>query len=125
MGEWSYSFTILDFDTRWNLVLKFTPRKIYPRGKSLHYRFERRLGGPQSRSGHCRLRKSLPFPGIEPRSSSLQPVGIPTELSRLSNASTSAIKIFAVIMITVYRFIDFIVVITIVTISLSSLFIRQ
>jgi hypothetical protein len=30
MGEWSYSSTILDLDTRWRLVVSFTPRPLYP-----------------------------------------------------------------------------------------------
>jgi hypothetical protein len=39
-----------------------------PRGKSPRYRLDRRLGGPQSRSGSCGLEKNLlPLLGIEPR----------------------------------------------------------
>jgi hypothetical protein len=32
-------------------VVRFTPQPLYPRGKSLLYSLDRRLGGPQSRSG--------------------------------------------------------------------------
>jgi hypothetical protein len=32
-------------------VVSFTPRPLYPRGKSPRYLLDRRLGGPQSRSG--------------------------------------------------------------------------
>jgi hypothetical protein len=45
----------------------------------------KRLGGPQSWSGHCGIKKNfLPLLGIIPWPSSQQPVAIPTELSRLS-----------------------------------------
>jgi hypothetical protein len=56
-------------------VVSFTPRPLYPRGKSPRYPQDR-LGGPQNRAGHCGIEKNiLPPPGIVP-------VGIPTELSR-------------------------------------------
>jgi hypothetical protein len=32
-------------------VVSFKPRSPYPQGKSLWYQLDRRLGGPQSRSG--------------------------------------------------------------------------
>jgi hypothetical protein len=32
-------------------VVSFTPRPLYPQGKSPWYSLDRRLGGPQSRSG--------------------------------------------------------------------------
>jgi len=32
-------------------VVSFTPRVLYPQGKSPWYPFDRRLGGHQSRSG--------------------------------------------------------------------------
>jgi hypothetical protein len=32
-------------------VVSFTPLPLYPRGKSSRYPLDRRLGGPQSRSG--------------------------------------------------------------------------
>jgi hypothetical protein len=32
-------------------VVNFMPRPLYPRGKSHQYPLDRRLGGPQSRSG--------------------------------------------------------------------------
>jgi hypothetical protein len=45
-----------------------TPAALYPRGKDPRYPLYRRLGGPQSRSGHRGYRKNpLPLPGIEPR----------------------------------------------------------
>jgi hypothetical protein len=33
-------------------VVSFMPRQLYPEGKSPWYSLDRRLGGPQSRSGH-------------------------------------------------------------------------
>jgi hypothetical protein len=51
---------------------------VFPLGKSPRYPLYRRLGGPQSRSGHYGLeRNTFPSPGIES-------VAIPTELSRLT-----------------------------------------
>jgi hypothetical protein len=41
----------LDLSTSWTWVVNFTPRPLYPRGKSPRYPLDRRLGGPQSRSG--------------------------------------------------------------------------
>jgi hypothetical protein len=53
---------------------------------SPRYPLDRRLAGPQSRSGSYGEEKNLLLlPGIEPRPSSPQPVSIPTELSRLYN----------------------------------------
>jgi hypothetical protein len=43
---------ILYAGTRWNWVVSFTPRPLYPKGKSPWYPLDRRLDGPQSHSGH-------------------------------------------------------------------------
>jgi hypothetical protein len=56
---------------------------LYPRGNSPRYTLDRRLDGAQSRSGRCSVEKNCTLPGIEPGPSSLLPVTIPTELSRL------------------------------------------
>jgi hypothetical protein len=54
------------------------------RGKSPRYPLNRRLGGPQSRSGDCGVNKNcLSVPGIEPRPSSLLHAPMLTELFRL------------------------------------------
>jgi hypothetical protein len=59
---------ILDLGTSWSWVVSFTARPIYPPGKSPWYSLDRKLGGPQSRSGHGREKVfSLPMSGIEPR----------------------------------------------------------
>jgi hypothetical protein len=42
---------ILVLGTRWRRVISFTPRTLYPQEKSLRYALDRRLGGPQNRSG--------------------------------------------------------------------------
>jgi hypothetical protein len=61
MNWTSYSSTILDLCTRWRWVVNFTTRRLYPRLKSPRYPLDRRLDGPQSRSGRCRAKKNL-FP---------------------------------------------------------------
>jgi hypothetical protein len=42
---------ILDLGTSWRWAVTFTPRPLYLRGKNSRYPSDRRLGGPQSRSG--------------------------------------------------------------------------
>jgi hypothetical protein len=49
---------ILDLGTRWRWVVSFTPRPLYPEGKSP---LDRRVGGPQSRSGHGEQKNSQPI----------------------------------------------------------------
>jgi hypothetical protein len=71
VGEWRYSSTILYLGTRWRSVVSFTARPLYLHGRSRRYPLDRRLGGPQSRSGRCGIEKTLfPLPGIEARPSS-------------------------------------------------------
>jgi hypothetical protein len=58
---------ILDLGTRWGRVVSFTPRPLYPQGKSTWYPLDRKLGGTQSRSGRGGEQKnSQPLPGLEP-----------------------------------------------------------
>jgi hypothetical protein len=48
-------------------VVSFTPRPLYPQGKSPWYPLDRRLAGSQSRSGHGGEKKnSQPLSGLEP-----------------------------------------------------------
>jgi hypothetical protein len=55
-----------------------------PPGKEPQYPLDRRLGGRQSRSGHCGVHKTLLLlQGIEPLLFSPWPFAIRTELSRL------------------------------------------
>jgi hypothetical protein len=46
--------TIFYLRTRWKWVISFTLLPLYPRGNSLRYPLDMRLGGHQSRSGRCR-----------------------------------------------------------------------
>jgi hypothetical protein len=66
---------ILDLGIRWRCVVSFTPRSLYPQGKSPWYPLDRRLGGPQSRSGDCDEEK-IPSSRREsnPRTPLIQPV---------------------------------------------------
>jgi hypothetical protein len=52
VGEWGYSFIILDLGTRWRWVVSFTLWLLHPREKRLRYPLDMRLSGPQSHSGH-------------------------------------------------------------------------
>jgi hypothetical protein len=76
---------ILDLGTRWMWVVSFTPRPLCPQGKSPRYQLDRRLGGPQSRSGGGDEKNFQPPPRIEPYNPNRPArslVAIPSELSR-------------------------------------------
>jgi hypothetical protein len=63
----------LDLGTSWRWVVSFTPLPLYLRWKSPRYPLDRRLGGPQSRSGRSVNEKILYSSGTRtptPRSSS-------------------------------------------------------
>jgi hypothetical protein len=68
LGEWRCSsHSLFDPGTRWRWVVRFTPRPLYPQGKSPWYTLDRRLSGPQSRSGRGGEEKnSQPPPRIMP-----------------------------------------------------------
>jgi hypothetical protein len=53
-------------------VESFTPRTLYPRGKSPWYPLERRLGGPRAGLDNLEKRKFFTLTGLE-----LQPLGRP------------------------------------------------
>jgi hypothetical protein len=77
---------ILDFNTRLRWVVSFTPRPLYSQGKNTWYPLDRRLGGPQSRSGLGGEEiNSKPWSGLE--TPIIQPVAqrYSTELSRHLN----------------------------------------
>jgi hypothetical protein len=58
---------ILDLGTRQMWMVSFTPRPLYPQGESPWYPLNRRLGGPQSRSGRGGENKnSQSLPRLEP-----------------------------------------------------------
>jgi hypothetical protein len=65
---------ILDPGIRWMWVVSFTPRPLYPHGKSPWYPLDRRLGGPQNQSRrgfeekNSQIMLGLEAPIIQPRS---------------------------------------------------------
>jgi hypothetical protein len=87
MGEWMHRSTFLDLGISWRWVVRFTQRPLYPQGKSPRYRLDRRLGGPQSRSGRCGEEKILDPAGTRtPTPWVIQPVASRyTESTRNNN----------------------------------------
>jgi hypothetical protein len=67
-------------------VVSFTPRPLYPRGKKSRYPFDRKLSGPQSRSGHGEVKILAPTRTRTRTIRAPSPwlVAIPIALSRLS-----------------------------------------
>jgi hypothetical protein len=83
-GSGSIAPRILDLGAGWRWVLNFTPQPFYPQGKSPWYPLDRRLAGPQRRSGRGGEEKNVqPLLGLEPPI--IQPVAqrCTTELFRL------------------------------------------
>jgi hypothetical protein len=77
----------IHFGTRLRWAVSFTPRPLYSQGNSPWYPLDRRLGGPQSRSGRGGKEKnSQPLPRFEPPII-IQPVAqrYTTELARQFN----------------------------------------
>jgi hypothetical protein len=79
--------SFFDLGTRGRWVVSFTPRPLYPQVTSPWHSFDRRLGGPQNRSGRGGEEKNSQLPpGIEPYNPDRPArslVTIPTELSKL------------------------------------------
>jgi hypothetical protein len=73
-GEWRYSSTIFDVGTRYKWVVSFAAWPLYPWGNSCRYLFDGRLGGPQSRSGSCGVKKTFAPAGNQ--TLAFQPVAI-------------------------------------------------
>jgi hypothetical protein len=72
-GDGGIAPRILDLSSSWRWVVSFTPRPLNPREKRPRYALDRRLGGPQSRSGRDVEEEFSAPPGKrtpEPRSSS-------------------------------------------------------
>jgi hypothetical protein len=67
MGSGFVDPRFIDLGTSWRSVVSFTPLLLYPRGKSPQYPLDRRLGGPQYRSGRRGGEKNLALPGIDLR----------------------------------------------------------
>jgi hypothetical protein len=79
----------LDLGTNWKWAVSFTPLPLYSRGKRPPYPLDRRLSGPQSRSGwRGRRKNSWPSRNSNPDSSVVQPVAsrCTTTLSRWSSS---------------------------------------
>jgi hypothetical protein len=67
LGSGGITRRILELFTTWRRVVSFTPRPLYPQGKSPWYPLDRRQGRPQSRYGRgCKERNSRPQSGLEP-----------------------------------------------------------
>jgi hypothetical protein len=54
--------TFFDLDNIWRWGVSYTPRLLYPQGKSPWYQFDRRLGGLRSGGEE---KNSQPLPGLE------------------------------------------------------------
>jgi hypothetical protein len=86
MGSEGIAPLIPDLGTRWRWVVNFTPRLLYSEGKSPWYPLDKRVGGPQSRSGSGGEEKnSQPLPGLEALIIQPEAQRYTTELSRLLN----------------------------------------
>jgi hypothetical protein len=87
IAELMHSSTTDGFCITLRWTVSFTPRSIYPLGSSPRHLLDKRLGGPQSWSGHCGGKKSIfPLPEIEPHPSGLFPL-----LYRLREARGSVV----------------------------------
>jgi hypothetical protein len=72
----------LDLVTSWRWVVSFTPRPVYPWGKSPLYPLERRLGGPQSQFGR-RGEENI----LDPAETRTPTLSLPSWLNTLSHDS--------------------------------------
>jgi hypothetical protein len=87
------SSTIHDFGTIRKWVATFTPRQLHPRGISPWYPLNRKFEWLQSRSGCCEAQKNLsPFPRIEARPSSPQPISISSVRAKVGRAIAQAVS---------------------------------
>jgi hypothetical protein len=88
LGSGSIVPRVLDLSTRWKWMVNFTPRPLYPQGKSPWYPLGRRLGGLQSQSERGGERKnSQPLPVLEPPIIQTVAQRYTTEISWLPNTS--------------------------------------
>jgi hypothetical protein len=65
MGEWRHNSVILVLGATWKRVKSFTPLPLDSRRNLPQSAFHRKLGGPHSRSGSCRIEpaRSLRYAG--------------------------------------------------------------
>jgi hypothetical protein len=66
LGSGGIAPHIIDLSTRWRCVVSFMPWPLHPQGKSPWYPLDRRLCGPQNRSGNGEEKNSQPLPGLRP-----------------------------------------------------------
>jgi hypothetical protein len=105
LNEWGRRYIDAHFlvlSTSWRWVVSFTPLLLYPRGKGPRYPLDRRLIGPQSRSGRFGEEKILDPTRLELRPSVVQPVassypGFPPTLTTRNYAGR--VCVFSVILI--------------------------
>jgi hypothetical protein len=90
---------ILNLDTRWRLEVSFTSRPLYSRRNGPRYPWDRRLGGPQSRSGRGgeEIKSHYgPCREFNPARQARSLVSILTELFRLPILDKIFFKMFCV-----------------------------
>ena len=85
-----------NLDTGWSELSTSSPGRFSPRRKEVHYPWNRRLGGPQSRSGRFGEAKNLlPLSGIEPATAPAVPQWLPTDFHwRYIYKSTDIINVY-------------------------------
>jgi hypothetical protein len=98
MGVDVIALFMLNLGVRWGWVAKATLRPLYPR-KEPHFPLQRRLGGPQGRSGWV-WRKSLSPLGYEPQTvqhvvSRYTDYAIPAPTTTSTTTTTKSIPIQA------------------------------
>jgi hypothetical protein len=82
MEDWSHSSNILDLGTGWRCAVRFMPQPLYLRAKIPRYHLDRKLGAPRASLEATEKRYYIAVVGN--RIPAVQPVAIPTEISRLS-----------------------------------------
>jgi hypothetical protein len=92
-GSGGLAQRIFDLGTRWNWVVSFTSRPFYLQEESPRYPLNRRLSGPQSRSGRGGEEKnSQILPGLELSFIKSVVQRYTTELHRILNKRTKHVK---------------------------------
>jgi hypothetical protein len=61
VGEWRYSFNLIELDSRWRSVVSFTSLPVFPQGKSPRHLFVKKFIAPPSQFGRCEEKKNLMF----------------------------------------------------------------
>jgi hypothetical protein len=85
MGSGSVDPHFHDLGTNWRRIVGFTPRPLYPQGKSPRYPLDRRLWGPRSDLDDVEKIKFLTVPELE-----LRPLGCSVVASRYTDYAIPA-----------------------------------